>query len=168
MTYCVKIASKFEAASEKHARLSETIASDLPRATSNVGTLHAKMGPEERASAREAIRANKAIATHEAREQKQQTKTAHKYLRRIVKVNFNLSAAFNTKAAKNLEATTKAEVMKLKKELSDLEKQAQDIVLAKAKTPSIDEARCEHICKSAEDWHTRIVTYLAGVACVLK
>ena len=156
-TYCMRIASKWDSQSEAFKRSQVSTVTDDIRSSSQVvarsGVKRLQQTPEEKAAAREEIRATKAAATQDARDKKQQQVLASKYLRRVVKVNFNMANMLSSKAAKGLAVDTKDAPAGLKSKIGGLEKKLQSIAFGKVGRGDVDGEMCEKTCKAAEIWH---------------
>ena len=167
-TYCVRIASKWDSQSEAFKRSQVSTVTDDTRSSSQVMACSRvkkwQQTPEEKAAVREEIRATKAAATQDARDKKQQQVIASKYLRRVVKVNFNMSNMLSSKAAKGLAGDTKDAAATLKSKIGGLEKKLQSIAFGKVGCGDVDGEMCEKTCKAAEIWHGKMLAYLASVS----
>ena len=160
LCYCVKISSKWDKQREEQTQAENTIVREPPPTIASTAKGNAqtpKKSPEEKSADKEALREEKARATQEARDTKNQSTLANKYLRRVVKVAFNVASILSLKSTKKLGDDTRKAADTLKTDLKALEKSLQSIVFGKKSSEPIDVDNVEKLIAKGEEWHAQML-----------
>ena len=128
----------------------EDIVADQPlQPQASKSMAHSGMNRDEKKATAEAIRAEKALATQEARQAKHNMSVCQKFLRRTTKLSFNLGQALSTKFVKALPAATQKRLDATKAKLLKSQKALINTMKTAGKM-EIDENDCETACKDGD------------------
>ena len=151
--YGVEITETYNGQEEKQVRGEDTIVTDRPEppaSTVGLAKLSATQDREQKKTAMETIRVEKALATQEARDAKYNMNLCQKFLRRTTRLNFNLSnAAVQPKIVKKMPEATQKRLAATRTKLMQTQKALAASILDGGKT-KINEKECERACRDGE------------------
>ena len=105
---------------------------------------------EDRAEAREKLRAEKAKAAQEIRERNALKRLASNSVRKVVSAKFNVSFLLTGAASKGLDEKEKANGVKIQKALALLERSCQAHITCSPKTPELNQELIDSTVEKAQ------------------
>ena len=169
--YTLSLNTKFDRECEEHKRSQNIKVRDPPisapaTAKTNPSSVNVQSKEERKHAmelAREKIRESKANAIQLARRHKQQKSVASKFLPKVVKAQFNVSALLMGKSGKMVPETDREEGQRLKTALVATDKKLRRLLIGTTED-DLDEKQCDELCSSAEAWRVRAMEIISTMS----